>query len=176
MAGRARLLLLVSIATLVFGACSSAASSPTPTPLPAATPTPPPTPSPTPEPTPRASNVLFRYTYAMQLLSAGQYNDAIAQFGIVLRFLPDLAKAYHGRGLAYYHEEQMDLALEDFTKSIELMPEFADAHTSRGMARINNGDVARGIDDLRNALTLYESEGDDENAQQLRMRLERLLP
>ena len=118
-------------AALIAAACSTttpATPTATPVPVPTATPTPVPTPlltaTPTPEPTPTATaeppDVLFRYTQAVRLLRAAQWEDAIPAFDIVLRVLPDFAEAYHGRGLAFYQNEQEEPALEDFNKAIEL--------------------------------------------------------
>ena len=167
------------LALLFSGACSIATPpepaptvAPTATATPAPTPTPEPTPTPTPEPTPTATPVppdpLFRYTYAVNLLRSAQYEEAIPPFGIVIRVLPDFAEAYHGRGLAHYHEEQEELALEDFNKAIELKPEYADAYRNRGVLHMNAGNLLRGTDDLQRALELYEAAGNTEGAEDAR--------
>ena len=135
--------------------------SPTATATPVQTPTAVPTATPNVEPTPTSQppDALFTYTYAVQLLQAAQYEDATPQFGIVIRILPNFADAYHGRGLAYYHEEQEDLAVEDFSKAIELKPDFADAYRNRGVLYMKAGDIVRGAVDLEKALELYEEAG-----------------
>lgn len=127
-----------------------------------ATPTSKPKLEPTIAPTPTAElpDALFPYTRAVQLLRAAQYEDAIPQFGMVIRILPDFAKAYHGRGLAYYHDEQLELAIEDFNKAIELKPDFADAYRNRGVTHLNSGNIIRGTLDLQTALSIYEELGD----------------
>ena len=178
------ILVNAAVAALIAGGCSSslepatatprpvptatATPAPTPSPTPTATPTsvptatPVPPPTPTPTPTSEPPDVLFRYTSAVQLLQAAQYEEAIPQFGIVIRVLPDFAQAYHGRGLAYYRSEtpQEELALEDFTKAIELKPDFADAYRNRGVLYINRSDLRRAAADLQMALELYTKAGD----------------
>ena len=164
-------------AALIAAACSNATteSKPTPTPPATATPIPSPTATATPVPTPTAvptatptveptptsqpPDALFRYTFAVTLLQAAQYEDAIPQFGMVIRILPNFAHAYHGRALAYFHEEQEELALEDFSKAIELKPDFADAYRNRGVLYMKTGDIAKGASDLHKARDLYEEAG-----------------
>ena len=113
-----------------------------------------------PTPTTEPPDALFPYTRAVQLLRAAQYEDVIPQFAMVIRILPDFAQAYHGRGLAYYHDEQLELAIEDFNKAIELKPDFADAYRNRGVTYLNSGNIIRGTLDLQKALSIYEESGD----------------
>ena len=187
---RVRLLVTAAVAVLSLSvaACSSSEpvptpAPPTPTPQPTAVPDPTPTPGPTAtptvepttSPTPEPPDVLFRYTYAVQLLDAAQYEEAIPQFDLVIRVLPDFALAYHGRALAFYQRElpSPELALEDLDRAIELDPDFADAYRNRGVLRRNEGDVNGGVDDLQKALTLYLDEGEIGKAALVRTMLER---
>lgn len=160
---------LVSMAVLAI-ACSTAT---VPDPVPTITPVPV-THTPTPEPTatPDPTRSLFRYTHAMALLSNGHYEDAIAQFNIVIRMLPNLASAYYGRGLARFHDEQVGLALEDLGTAIELKPNYADALRNRGMIYLSRNEVSNGIADLSKALKLYEEDGDDKAARAVKTILE----
>ena len=168
----------------VLGACSEEVVVPSavpaaavlPTPLPTATPSPTPVPEPTPTPGPTATptveptvtptaeppDVLFRYTYAVRLLNAAQYEDAIPQFEFVLRILPDFHLAYNGRGLAHLQKEKpnLELASEDFTKVIEIEPDFAEGYMNRGAVRIRQGDRDGAIDDLQKAMTLFTQDGE----------------
>ena len=140
----------------------------------------PPTPEPsTPTPeatyTPQTPDVLFRYTSAVQLLNAAQYEDAIPQFDFVIRLLPDLALAYNGRGLAHLEKDNpnLELALEDFDKAVELDPDFADAYLNRALAHSRAGEQDKSIDDLQKALRLYIEEGEVGSASLVRTLLER---
>jgi tetratricopeptide (TPR) repeat protein len=162
--------MLVAVAgALLVAACSDSGSSgqPTPTtePLPTpiiaatATPSPLPEPSPTPSPEPDPSptpeiQALFEYMRAVNLLEAAQYEDAIPAYGLVIRKLPDLAIAYNGRGLAYYHEERLALALEDFSKAIELKSGYADAYANRAVVHRDQGDTEKATADLEKAIEL----------------------
>lgn len=112
-------------------------------------------------------DVLFRYTNAVQLLRAAQYEDAIPQFSIVIRVLPDFAKAYHWRGLAYYNDDQEKLALSDFNKAIELKPSFADAYRNRAVLYLNRGNIEQATLDLEKALQIYRDAGDNESMNEI---------
>ena len=103
--------------------------------------------------------MLFRYTQAVQLLNAAQYEEAISSFDIVLRVLPDLAIAYNYRGVAYYHEEQYDLALQDFDKSIELKKTSPTPFLNRSALHRKLGSTRLAIQDLEVALELYRASG-----------------
>ena len=154
-------------------ACSSPEPTPTPeptsTPAPTATsePEPTPTPEPTPEPTPTPSGQptrgLFEYIRAVAYLEANLWEEAIPAYGLVIRILPDLAVAYHGRGYAYYNEaieEENDNlfkpAMEDYDKAIELKPEFARAYKDRAVLRHRLGDTDAAIADLERAIRYYD--------------------
>ena len=176
-------LALLDAAIFAVAACASApepTATPTPPPpTPTATATPAP-PTPTPEPTAAddPARVLFRYIHAMALLSNGHYEDAIPRFNIVLRLLPDLASAYFGRGLSYYHEatkdepdideEKFGLALEDLDRAIELRPGYAAALRNRGMVHMSRGRVADALADLSKAMEIYEEKGQTREANEVR--------
>ena len=89
-------------------------------------------------------------------MEIAEYDDSIAAFGLVIRLLPDLYLAYHGRGLAYYHDERFGLALEDFDKAIEIKPDFAEAYKSRAVLHEDQGERDKAIADLRKAISFYD--------------------
>ena len=76
-------------------------------------------------------------------LDTGNYDNAIRDFSDVVKHRPT-AIAYYNRGRASYEKylhsdektETLELALDDFNKSIELQPKYA-------IAYINRGDVYR---------------------------------
>ncbi len=167
-------------AAALGAACGSEEPEPTATPVPTpeatATPAPTATPTPEPEPTVRSGVVFTRYLQAQGLLRSGRYDEAIPQFDVVIRIHPDFAEAYHGRGLAYYNEEQRDFALADFNKAIELKPDYADAYRNRGVLYTNRGELSLGVPDLQRALLLYEQDGEEEQAADIRRLLMGILP
>ena len=136
-------------------------------------PEPTPVPSPTPEPTAEPPDMLFRYLQAVQLLNAAQYEEAITSFDIVLRVLPDLAIAYNYRGVAYYHEEQYELALEDFDKSIELKKTSPTPFLNRATLHDKLGNTRKAIEDLEAALELYREAGNASGVSAVQRQLER---
>ena len=99
------------------------------------------------------------------------YKEAIPRFTLVIKVLPDLALGYHGRGLAYYHQEIVDLALDDFDKAIELDPDFAAAYRNRGVVYGNEGEIRKAIADLEKALELFTAAGKTEQALEVQLQL-----
>ena len=165
-------------AALVLAACGSSDTAPTPAATATVEPTPTaaPTATATPEPTPRSGAVFNRYLRAQGLLRSAQYEQAIPQFDVVLRIHPDFAEAYHGRGLAYYNEDQREFALADFDKAIELKPDYADAYRNRGVLYTNRGELSLAVPDLQRALLLYEQKGEQEKAADVRRLLSGIIP
>ncbi len=166
-----RLTLFAATLIWVALACSSPEPTPTPeptsTPAPTATPEPTPSPEPTPEPTPTPSGQptrgLFEYIRAVSYLEANLWEEAIPAYGLVIRIIPDMAVAYHGRGYAYYNEaieEENDNlfkpAMEDYDKAIELKPEFAQAYKDRAILHHRLGDTEAAIADIERAVRHYD--------------------
>ncbi len=166
-----RLTLFAAMLLWVAIACSSPEPTPVPTPTatpaPTATPEPSSTPEPTPEPTPTPSGQptrgLFEYIRAVSYLEANLWEEAIPAYGLVVRILPDMAVAYHGRGYAYYNEaieEDNDNlfkpAMEDYDKAIELKPGFARAYQDRAILHHRLGDTDAAIADLERALRFFD--------------------
>jgi tetratricopeptide (TPR) repeat protein len=174
----APLLILLSMAAV---ACSDSEPVPTPSPIPTSTPVPTATsePTATPEPTaipePTATpelNALFSYTSAVLLLRASLYEEAIPQFGLVIRRLPDFAEAYYGRGVAYFHEELLAPALEDLTRAIELKPELADAYSARADVYEAQEEYDKAIRDLEEAIDAYDNFRHAEKIEEAHQRLD----
>lgn len=102
---------------------------------------------------------MFTYVQAERLRRSGLYEEAIPQFDIVIRMMPNLALAYHGRGQAQFYEERLDLALEDYNMAIKLKPDMAEAYLSRGFLYKEIGEDEKSRLDLENALSIYEKSG-----------------
>ena len=102
------------------------------------------------------------------------YEEAIPAYTIVIRRLPEYAKAYHGRGIAYYHEERFEQALDDFDRAIELDPNYPVAYHNRAAVHLENGEVRKALADLRKALSLYDRVRDARAIAELLEFLEKL--
>ena len=124
-----------------------------------------------PTPTPEL-DALFLYTQAVQFLTAGMYKEAIAPYSSVIKRIPDFGLAYHGRALAYYHEDRLQLALNDFNKTIELKPELAVAYTNRAIVYSDQDETDKVIADLEMALKLYQRQANAPAAEDVRRLLD----
>ncbi len=147
----------------------------TPVPIPSPTPAPTATPEPTETPTPQPQ-VLFRYSSALQLLEAGFPERAIADFGLVIRFLPEFSEAYNGRGLAYLSLERpvLPLAFKDFNRAIELDEDYADAYKNRGTVYFQQEEWDKAIADLERALSLFDEKLDADKVAEVKSLLEEI--
>ena len=122
-------------------------------------------------PTP-PSTLLFRYTRGVRYLEVGAPEEAISEFTLVIKMVPDFAQAYHGRGLAYYQKEIYDKAMEDYNKAIELKPDLADAFKDRGKLREALGESDKAVADLQKALILYHNIRDARDILEVKSMLE----
>ena len=180
--------LIVCAALLCLAACSQ--DAPEPTPLPTQTPTPPPTatPPPTPTPAPTATPTpqpeptvtatpqaaLFEYSRAVRLLRVEEFRDAINAFDLVIKKLPNFGRAYFGRGLSFYGDERLELALEDFNKAIELELDFPGSYVARARLYIDQEDIAAARADLQDALDVAHSIRDADVIRAARLMLSQL--
>lgn len=99
-------------------------------------------------------DVLFRYMSAVNALYAGQNEEAVTAFDLVIRVHPDMPRAYYYRGVAFYRSEVHDQAMADFEKSIELDPESGDTYLQRGLLHYDAGDRQAALEDFTTAIDL----------------------
>jgi tetratricopeptide (TPR) repeat protein len=111
-----------------------------------------------PEPTDNTEQpgALFNYMAAVNLSRAGMHEEAIPQFALVIRRLPEFAEAYYGRGVAYFEEELFSPAIEDLSQAIVIKPELADAYSARADVYIFKQEYEMAIKDLEKAISLYD--------------------
>ncbi|MBM4424251.1 MAG: tetratricopeptide repeat protein [Chloroflexi bacterium] len=103
-----------------------------------------------------------------QAFDAARYDEAIAEFTIVVTDDPASAEAYYLRGSAYYKRyedayarndpdadgEDFNRAIDDFTKAIELSPAYAEAYNYRGLAYAGFGMNEQALADYNTAIQL----------------------
>jgi tetratricopeptide (TPR) repeat protein len=70
----------------------------------------------------------------------------------------ELAKAFDGRGRAWVHKGDHDLAIADYSEAIRHDPTYSNAYNNRGVAWFKKGDNERAIADFDNALRLAQDE------------------
>ena len=62
------------------------------------------------------------YEQGIMYSDLGEYDNAIASFGIAININTTYSNAYFGRGNAYYHKYDYDNAIADYSKLIEIDP------------------------------------------------------
>ena len=158
------------VALAMLAACGGSPSDPTPAPqlsTPTAVSEPEPTPTPEPTVTPEPASdgesedgeesdpdVLFRFMNAVNTLYAGQNEESIPAFDLIIRVHPEMPRAYYYRGVAFYRSEQNEMAMADFEKSIDLDPESGDTYLQRALLHHDMGDSDAALDDFNTAIDL----------------------
>ena len=82
------------------------------------------------------------------------YSAAIEECNNALDLNPQMARAYHTRGVVHLNVGDYDNAIADFSRTIELSPEYAAAFRMRGTAYGFKGDDERAITDFERAIAL----------------------
>ena len=80
----------------------------------------------------KPDDLLVRYNFGLELLSADQPVAAANQFSIALASSPNSDKLHNSLGIALAQEGKLDSAGEEFTRAIQLNPQFP-------WPRLNNG-------------------------------------
>lgn len=75
------------------------------------------------------------YNLGITYFNKREYDNALKQFDIITKALPNFEKPYYGRGLIYFRKKQYDLAREDFLKVVKATPNDYKPHYY--LARIN---------------------------------------
>ena len=99
-------------------------------------------------------DVLFRFMNAVNTLYAGQNEESIPAFDLIIRIHPEMPRAYYYRGVAFYRSELTEQAMADFEKSIELDPESGDTYLQRGLLHYDTGNKQAALDDFNTAIDL----------------------
>jgi tetratricopeptide (TPR) repeat protein len=87
-------------------------------------------------------------------LVKGDYDKAISHYDQAIRLDPKVARAYHGRGVAYFHKGQYDKAITSYSDAIRLEPKNDSAFFDRGLARWQKGESREALVDFKQAIQL----------------------
>lgn len=86
-------------------------------------------------------------------LKNGKYSIAVSYFTKHLKSSEDY-KAYINRGIAYSMMNQIELALNDYNKSIQLKPKSENSYYNRGIAYSKSGKLEEAIKDFQKVIEL----------------------
>jgi len=106
--------------------------------------------------------------------SAGNYEDAIAKYEMVLDEDPSVAEACNGIGWAEARLGRVKNSVESFKKAVAKDPANADAHAGLAGAYLADGDYERAVASARQVLLLkpeYVSHHDDIKSADIRVLL-----
>ncbi len=83
-----------------------------------------------------------------------QHDQALMNFKLALKSVPDLTQAILNMGVAYQHLGKLDQAAECFDRALKNEPDSAFAHYNLGVSRFSCGMVDKAADALERALEL----------------------
>jgi len=92
------------------------------------------------------------------LTQQGRYDEALAEFRLALRLVPDLDRAHLGLGAALQGKGDLDGAIAEYHTLLKRHPSDPDTHAYLGIALQRKGDVAAAIGEYR---TTLQSRPDD---------------
>ncbi len=93
------------------------------------------------------------YYRAISYRKIGDFKSSIVDFTAILKKLPEEASIYSERGVSYFHNKQIDLALKDMDKAVEFEPNNPYRYSSRAYI-LAYKDVDAAILDYKKAIEL----------------------
>lgn len=97
------------------------------------------------------------YQKGREYYDAGEYEEAVNQFSIVVGINPGRAIAFRYRGRAYDKLDEQHTAIEDYDESIRLEPSNQTGFNLRGIARYNLQEYQEAVKDFDQAIRLNPS-------------------
>ncbi len=88
------------------------------------------------------------------LITAGEYDKAVAAYTRALRLDPKSSVDYNGRGTAWLAKSEYDKALTDFNRAIRLDKQFPSYYRNRGLAWYAKHDYGKAVADFNQAIRL----------------------
>ena len=111
------------------------------------------------------------YIRGLDFLNNGDFDRAIEDFKASLKNEPDnrntknkLFWAYCGRGNVYRKNNELDLAIQEYTEAIQLLPDHPTAYSSRAMTYDMKGESEKAIADWE---VVLKFQPDDETTKEL---------
>ena len=92
------------------------------------------------------------YLAGEKFYEAGNYNNAITEFGRAITLKADYTGAYVYRGNARRKMGDLNRAIEDYTRALNLDSEYAEVYNYRGFVYAQRGDFRRATEDYTRAI------------------------
>jgi tetratricopeptide (TPR) repeat protein len=98
------------------------------------------------------------FELATQNLQDGKYNQAIEIYTRILNIDPSIHEAYTNRGIAKYHLDLFQLAIQDFNMALRINGSDFWALAYRGLSYRELGNLQQAVSDLSRAIQVQPSE------------------
>lgn len=106
------------------------------------------------DPQPSNAQASRDYAQAQVVENAGDFEEAIRLYGLVIEREPEFWAAYYKRGVLHSILENYELAVEDYNRLIELQPDFVVAYDARAVAHEQLNHHHEALDDANKAIEL----------------------
>ncbi|HEY6085226.1 MAG TPA: tetratricopeptide repeat protein [Nitrospira sp.] len=93
-----------------------------------------------------------------QLTQEGRYDEALAEFRLALRLMPELDRAHLGLGAALQGKGDLDGAIVEYRALLKRHPNDPDVHNNLGSALQLQGNVADAIREYRTAIDIQPND------------------
>lgn len=108
-----------------------------------------------------SNNAEDYYKNGLEKYEMKDFAGALSDFTIAIEMMPDMAEAYHSRGLLYGKEHhKYKKAIKDFTRAIKAKPDYAEAYYNRGVTYVILDDLENSFADLKKASELGYKDAD----------------
>lgn len=94
------------------------------------------------------------------LISAGSYQNAVAEYQAALKLAPNDPRVRRGLGNAHYYAGDLALAMSEYEQWVKLAPNDANARILLGLAYVQSSRTPSGIEQLQKATTLSTCSAD----------------
>jgi len=98
--------------------------------------------------------ITLSFYTALTIKQNDYWKDPLTFYDRLLKYAPDSASAYYGRGITYDKKGSYDKAISDYNRAIQIRPDYVDAYNNRGIAYDKKGDHDKAISDYNRALQI----------------------
>jgi tetratricopeptide (TPR) repeat protein len=85
----------------------------------------------------------------LELMRQGLYRDALEEFRLALRDMPDSAETYYNMGVIYDYLSDLKKAVACYERAVRIAPDFVEAHSGLGLVYSKMG---KGVEAIKSCL------------------------
>ncbi|WP_147822598.1 tetratricopeptide repeat protein [Salidesulfovibrio onnuriiensis] len=98
---------------------------------------------------------------ALCLFQLGRFKQGMVDLQKAMELDDSVSVFYYNRALGYERQQQLEAAVDDYTRAISRKPDFPEAYINRGELHFLLGNAAKGCSDLRRACSMGFCEAEE---------------